>query len=246
MGDNENGGLSEYERIRRARMKPEPPPTEPEPSTPEPPPPDPPPPSADLAPRQTPVAPTEPPATTNEERHSSDPEPAAEREIPPARTSGRHLEASDGSTSTEEKAPRTRWERWRPFIWALAVTFIALNIGRCGFVQDAFAEPTGEQWLIILETELKAAGLTDASWNCIEGDMRDGGYVDELNKEDMAKIDESLNSPQRLPTPELGRFLDGFRLFYNPGEATSCVTQAEFNANSLPTVSALYLRRSTG
>jgi hypothetical protein len=177
------------------------------------------------------------------------PTPAVEREIPPARVAGgRHLDESETPDEKKDKPrdERTTWQKWRPFVWALALTFIVLNISRCGFVQDIFAEPAGEQWLTILETETKAAGLSDQSWICIEGEMRDGGYVDELNKEDMAKIDESLNSPQRLPTPELGRFLDGFRLFYNPGQATSCVTQAELDANSLPTVSEIYLTRSTG
>ena len=212
-----------------------------------------PPESVPLAPRPKPEESeaTKPVTTVDEGRHSGEmtPTPAIEREIPPAKVAGgRHLDESEKPNETEDKPreERTTWQRWRPFVWALALTFVVLNIGRCGFVQDIFAEPAGEQWLTILETETKAAGLSDQSWICIEGEMRDGGYVDELNKEDMAKIDESLNSPQRLPTPELGRFLDGFRLFYNPGQATSCVTQAEFDANSLPTVSEIYLTRSTG
>ena len=174
------------------------------------------------------------------------PEPAAARGIPPAHVSGgRHVDDSETETKKKPSDERTQWERWRPFVWALALTFIVLNLGRCGFVQDIFAEPAGEQWLSILETETKAAGLSDASWNCIESEMRDAGYVDVLNKQDMSDIDKSLNSPQRLPTPELGRFLDGFRLYYNPGQATSCVTQAEFDSLDLPTVSEIYLTRSS-
>ena len=214
-------------------MNPEPPPPEPEP----------------LAPRPTPTEP-KPDASAEQGRHSTEvaPAPAVEREISPSRVAGgRHLDESEEPDENKDKPrdERTTWQRWRPFVWALALTFVILNIGRCGFVADIFSDPAGEQWLTILETETKAAGLTDQSWICIEGEMRDGGYVDELNKEDMTKIDESLNSPQRLPTPELGRFLDGFRLFYDPGQATSCVTQTEFDANNLPTVNALYLTRTS-
>ena len=115
-------------------------------------------PEPDSPPEPVPLAPrpkseeseaTKPVATVDEGRHSGErtPTPAIEREIPPARVAGgRHLDESEKPDETEDKPreERTTWQRWRPFVWALALTFVwglcggvFLNMGRTLFQESA-------------------------------------------------------------------------------------------------------------
>lgn len=164
------------------------------------------------------------------------PEPGSAEKTPaqPAVSSAGFGDPAPIADDEDEEADgkRTGWGRLWPILLAIAATVLVVT--ECGVIDAVFADPTGEQVLTGFENQLKAAGISDAAWTCIESEMRDGGHVAKLNKADMDDIQESLDSPQHIPTPELARFEDAFALVYKPGQPTSCMTRAEYDALNLP------------
>lgn len=156
---------------------------------------------------------------------------ADDDEIPLARTIPIHYESGPGPDVDSEqpkrladREPRGSWVKGlRRFWWVVVVAFLIFS--RFGFVDDLFGDPAGEQVMDALEPDLKAIGLSDEAWGCIEAGLRGGGYVDTLNEADVSDVEEALDSPLVPPPPELISFLEGFSMYINPSQG--CLTAEE-------------------
>jgi hypothetical protein len=112
--------------------------------------------------------------------------------------------------------------------WLLVLAFILLN--RCGVIEDIFGDPAGEQLMTAIEGDIKDAGLSDESWDCIETSLRDDGRVDDLNELRVSDVEDALETFPVGSPPALRSFMEGFESYFSPLAPTSCVTPEEFES----------------